>query len=122
MHLLILFCVVFLIALQGSILCSLFLIYIKSYSIVTTVKQLAASDILLSLAICQNFSWQIKPRYKCKSEWTSIHMPFNPDLNLDQKVIFSWKMTKSFPSQICFNIYHLQKLYLNEKLNLYYHI
>ena len=68
MHLLILFCVVFLIALQGSILCSLFLIYIKSYSIVTTVKQLAASDILLSLAICQNFSWQIKPRYKCKSE------------------------------------------------------
>ena len=36
-----------------------------------------------------------------------IHMSFNP--NKDQKVILSWNMTKSFHSQICFNIYYLQK-------------
>ena len=44
LHLLILFCLVFLGAPQGSILCSLFLIYIKSNHIVSTVKQLAADD------------------------------------------------------------------------------
>ena len=36
--------------------------------------------------------------------------------------MFSWNMTKSFLSQICFNIYYLQKFYLNEKLDFYYHI
>ena len=41
LHLLILFCVVFYEALQGSILCCLFLIFIKSNHIVSTVKQLA---------------------------------------------------------------------------------
>ena len=30
-------------------------------------------------------------------------------------------MTKSIPSDICFNNYYLQKFYLNENLNLYYH-
>ena len=33
--------------------------------------------------------------------------------------MFSWKMT-NFQSQICFNIYYLQKFYLNEELSLYY--
>ena len=46
-------------------------------------------------------------------------MSFNPELNYAQKVVFSWKMT-NFHSQICFNIYYLQKFHLNEKLNLYY--
>ena len=41
---------------------------------------------------------------------------------LDLKIIFSWKMIKSIHSKICFNIYYLQKLYLNENLNLYYQI
>ena len=50
-HLLILFCLVFLGASQGSILCSLFLIYIKSNRMVFTVKQLAADDILLFIAM-----------------------------------------------------------------------
>ena len=45
-------------------------------------------------------------------------MSFNPDLNLAEKVIFSWKMTKSFHSQICFNIYISAEIYLNKKLNL----
>ena len=87
-----------------------------------TIKQLAADDILLFIAICQNFTWQIKPRHKSKSEWTSIHMSLNPGLNQAQKVIFSWKIRKSFHSKSCFNIDYLQKFYLNEKLNLYYHI
>ena len=39
-------------ALQGSILCSLFLLYIKSNHVVPTVKQLAADYILLFIAIC----------------------------------------------------------------------
>ena len=30
-------------------------------------------------------------------------------------------MTKPFQSQILYKIYYLQKFYLNEKLNLYYH-
>ena len=48
----ILFCLVFLGALQGSILCSLsFLTYIKSNYIVFTVKQLAAGDVLLFTAM-----------------------------------------------------------------------
>ena len=106
---------------KGSILCSLFLIYIKSNHIVSIVKQLAADDILIFTAICSNFTWNIKLTFKSKSEWTSI-MSFNQDLNSAQKVIFSWKMTKSFHSQISFNIYYLQKFYLNDKLNLYYHI
>ena len=46
-----LFCLVFLGAPQGSILCSLFLIYIKSNHMVSTVKQLAADDILLFTAM-----------------------------------------------------------------------
>ena len=29
--------------------------------------------------------------------------------------MFSWKMTKMFFSQICLNIYYMQKFYLNEK-------
>ena len=41
-----LFCVVFLGAPQRSVLCSLFLMYIKSNHIVPTVRQLAADDIL----------------------------------------------------------------------------
>ena len=40
---------------------------------------------------------------------------------LDSKVVSSWKMAESFHSQICFNIYNLQKFDLNDKLNLYYH-
>ena len=39
-------------ALQESILCSLFLIYIKSNHIVSTVKPLAADDILIFIAMC----------------------------------------------------------------------
>ena len=39
-------------ALQGSILCSLFLLYIKSNHVVPTVKQLAADYILLFIDIC----------------------------------------------------------------------
>ena len=46
-------------------------------------------------------------------------MSFNLDLNKAEKAIFSWKMTKSFHSKICVNIYYQQKFYLNEKLNLY---
>ena len=47
-----LFCLVFLGARQGSILCSLFYqIYIKSNRLVFTVKQLAADDILFFIAI-----------------------------------------------------------------------
>ena len=46
-------------------------------------------------------------------------MLFNPDLNWAQKVIFSWKMTKLFHSQICFNIYTSAAIYLNEKLDLH---
>ena len=41
LHLLILLCVIFYEALQGSILCTLFIIFIKSNHIVSTVKQLA---------------------------------------------------------------------------------
>ena len=39
-----LFCVDFFGALQGSTLCSLFVIYNKSNHVVSTVKQLAAAD------------------------------------------------------------------------------
>ena len=46
----------------------------------------------------------MKPIFKSKSEWTSTHMSFNPDLNQAQKNMLSWKMTKPFHSQICFNI------------------
>ena len=47
-----LFCLVFLGGPQGSILCSVFLIYIKSNHIVsTTVKKLAAECILLFTAM-----------------------------------------------------------------------
>ena len=46
-----LFCVEFFGVLQGSILCSLFVIYNKSNHIVSTVKQLAVDDILLFIAI-----------------------------------------------------------------------
>ena len=65
---------------------------------------------------------KIKPKFKGESKQTSIHMAFNPGLNQVQKVIFSWKMTKLFHSQVSFNIYYLQKFYLNKKENLYYHI
>ena len=41
LHLLILFCVIFYEALQRSILCTLFIIFIKSNHIVSTAKQLA---------------------------------------------------------------------------------
>ena len=41
LHLLILFCVVFYEALQGPVLPSLFLVFIKSNHIVSSVKQLA---------------------------------------------------------------------------------
>ena len=37
------------------------------------VKQLAADDILIFIAICSNFTWNIKLTFKSKSEWTSIH-------------------------------------------------
>ena len=47
LHLLILSFLVFLGAPQGSIFCSLFLLYIRSSPIVSTVKQLEAEDILL---------------------------------------------------------------------------
>ena len=42
---------VFLGAPKGSHLCSLFLIYIKSNHIISTVKQLAADEILLFIAM-----------------------------------------------------------------------
>ena len=45
------FCLVFLSVLQGSILCSLFLTYIKSNQIVYTVIQLAADDILFFITM-----------------------------------------------------------------------
>ena len=41
-------------------------------------------------------------------------MSFNPDLKWAQKVIFSWKMTKPFHSQICFNIYYISTEILPE--------
>ena len=59
----------------------LFLIYIKTNHIVSSVKQLAADNILLFIAICYNFSWQIKPRFKSKSECVSILVSCSPDLN-----------------------------------------
>ena len=41
---------------------------------VSIVKQLAADDILLLIAMLKLISWQIRPRFKNKSEWTSTYV------------------------------------------------
>ena len=51
LHLLISFCLTFLGAPQWSIFCSLFLIYIKSNRLVSTVKQFVADDVLLFITM-----------------------------------------------------------------------
>ena len=64
LHLLILFCVAFQEALQGSILCSLFLNFIKSNHIVFTVKQLAADVYYFSLVYARTLVGKLNPDLK----------------------------------------------------------
>ena len=59
-----LFCVVFQEALQGSILCFLFLIYIKLNHIVSTVKQLAANIYYFSLLYARTLAGKLNPYLK----------------------------------------------------------
>ena len=73
-------------AVQGSILCSLFLIYIKPnhVSIVSTVKELAADDILVFIAI----PGKLNSHLKANQNGHPFILSFNPDLNQAPKVIF----------------------------------
>ena len=64
LNLLILFSEVFQEALQGSILCCLFLIFIKSNHIVSTVKQLAADLYYLSLVYARTLAGKLNPDLK----------------------------------------------------------
>ena len=64
------------------------LIYIKSSHIVSTVKQLAAYDRQIFIAICYNFSWKIKTKFKSKSEWTSIHYVIQSRSELGSKMLY----------------------------------
>ena len=49
---------------RGSILCSLFLIYIKSNHIVPTIKQLAADDILTFHCYAKTLASELDPDFK----------------------------------------------------------
>ena len=84
-------------AVRGSILCSLFLIYIKSNHIVFTVKELAADEILIFIAICYNFTWKIKLTFKSKSEWTSIHYVIQSRFELWSKSYIFMENDKIIP-------------------------
>ena len=84
-------------AIQESNLCSLILSYIKSNYIVSTVKKLAADDMLIFIAICENFTWKIKLTFKSKSEWTSIHYVIQTRFELGSKSYISMQNDKIIP-------------------------
>ena len=66
LHRLILFSVFFKETLQGSILCSLFLIFTKSNQIVSTVKELAADLYYFSLVYARTLAGKLFTSQPCR--------------------------------------------------------
>ena len=102
LHLLILFCVVFQEALQGSILCSLFLIFIKSNHIVSTVKQLAADLYYLSLVYARTLAGKLNPDLKANLQACQVSHILSDSHTFISKHAFMHAQS---------NVYHLSHIF-----------
>ena len=99
---------------------ALFLSYIKSNHIASTVKQ-HPMICYFSLLYAKTLTGKLNQDLKA---YLNRHPSICHSIQIWIRLmkLYFHEMTKLFHSKICFNVYNLQKFYLNEKLNLYYHI